>query len=679
MLGFIAALGMILPKSVSGQETNLQGEAWQAPVTVSQQIPWDQVPSQIPSQIPSEVRPSETPRWWDDPAQQMILDRPQWVSFGLDTILLDTLDHSPRIQIVTSQTSMAIEKIVQQDAAFDPRVLFDSRLGRNNDPVGNSLTTGGPPRLIEDSLTASGGIQQTTRRGGLLDVSQEVGLLNSNSTFFDPTHQGNARLSLSLTQPLLARGGQVYNERLLTQARIDGRVSWSEMRGEVETRVSDVIAAYWRLYELRCHYLQTVELLRRGQEIETFLSARMDFDAGEIELAKVRGRVARRMDREVRLRAEIKKQQATLAMLVGSEALTSARGHMEMIPSEVPDYPAIDLNLRDAVQTGIENRPEIRTATAQLESAGLSIRVTRTELQPKLAAVFEAYLAGLNGNRRVLNSWTDQFTQGGPGMAAGLQYELPYGRRAAKAKHREAQHRYRLRSEELREVVQQTQAEIEIALVSVLAAVEGQTTKQRQLETAITEERVLSGRWESIAGDGASAGVVLETLLDAQSRRTDAEKQLVSSQTQYVIALVQLQRAMGTLLTKSGVTPVQDRCDHRVQFITDGSRDAEIERDIDVETEMTMEREITTEIDNSMLLTDPVLIEIPPAENSAESTPANPTQNTPEKSPNDLIRDDITRLVDASWLEEEVMYGGEDDQDLEETQENTKTPTETIK
>ena len=591
----IAALLLLPTSAVIGQEAPVSQPLLDLPLTAADgQFAGGQFAD---DQFVGQTLPGPA-HWWDAKAGKSFMDQPTWVAFGLDTVLLDTLDHSPRIKIVASQASVAIERIVQQDAAFDAKVLFDTRANRDNTPVGNTLTTGGPPRLITEDLTASGGVQRTTRNGGLIDVSQDFGLANSNSTFFSPEQQGNSRLSLSLNQPLLSRSGQFYNERLLAQARIDSRVSWQDMRGEVEGRIAEVAAAYWRLYELRCHYLQTVELLNRGRQIEAFLNARVGFDAGEIELAKIRGRIARRIDREVRLRAEIKKQQAALAALVGSEELTMAMSTMEMIPSDLPNLPIMAWELRDAVQTGIENRPEIRTATAQLEAAALSIRVTRAELEPKLSAVFETYLAGLEGNFRVLDSLTNQFTTGGPGLAAGLQYDLPYGRRAAKSRHREAKHRYQLRSEELREVVLQSQAEIEIALVAVNAAIESQDTKRRLLETAVAEEEILTGRWEALAGDGASVGVVLETLLDAQSRRTDSERELVTTQVEYVVAVVQLQQAMGTLLQQSGATPVQDRSDNSIQFVGEDDRFGRDQRVDSV---------------NDILLMDPTELPVPPS------------------------------------------------------------------
>ncbi len=516
---------------------------------------------------PRVANEAPTLDWWSDRVSASVLDEPRWVTFDLQTVLVDTLSFSPRIKSVSHRTSIALEQIVQQDAAFDPSLLLEKRVGRTNDPVGNSLETGGPPRLIRESFTSRSGIQRRGRHGSEVIMTQELGLLSSNSLFFTPEDQGNARLSLSLTQPLLMRSGQVYNERLLMQARIDSNVSWQDMRAVVEQRVADVIKAYWRLHELRCNLIQQDALLTRGERIEEILIGRNDFDSSRIEMAKAQQRVARRIDRQVQIRAEIEKQQIELATLVGSDALAEAGGELELIPRAAPLFPDFNIELRDAVLQGLENRPEVRAAIEALESAALAIRVTRAELLPELTAVVETYLMGLNGSNDVFGSFVDQFARGGPGVSAGLRYDLPVGRRAARARHREAYHLYQQRSEELREAMQLTRADIETALVTLRTAITQRQTKRRLLLTAIEEETVLTRRWEMMGGDGAAVGTVLENLLDAQQRRTDAEREWTAAQIRYRTSLVDLQRAMGTLLTGEGIEPITACGDSSIEFI----------------------------------------------------------------------------------------------------------------
>ena len=535
-----------------------------APMLATERNPWSLDSEPQPSR---EEASGDSLDWWQTRVAGSLLDHPRWVSFDLKTVLLDALGKSPRIQSVSRRTSVALERIIQQDAAFDATLLLDHQFGRTNDPVGNSLVTGGPPRLIEQSFDTSARLRRTTRRGTELEVGQDLDFLDSNSNFFEPAHQANTRLSLSLTQPLLDRSGRVYNERLLTQARIDGSITWQEMRGEVEQRISDVVAAYWRLYELRCNLTQQRELLRRGREIQVILRARGDFDASQIELAKAQGRVARRVDRLVQLEAEIAKQQVELASLVGARELSESNGTLEMIPHQAMIFPPLTIDLHDAVLQGLENRPEIRAAASELESAALSIRVTRAELVPQLNAVVNTYLAGLRGNNKLIESIGDQFSEGAPGVTAGLVYEMPVGRRAARSRYREAGHLYAQRSEELRETMLTVRAEIESALITTNLALAQQQTRKRLLVAAIEEERVLTRRWQMMGGDGAAVGTVLENLLDAQQRRTDAEREWTAAQTRYLTSLVELQRTMGTLLYREGIQPVRDGGDTTIHFL----------------------------------------------------------------------------------------------------------------
>jgi hypothetical protein len=52
--------------------------------------------------------------------------------------------------------------------------------------------------------------------------------------FFAPNNQGNTRLNLSVTKPLRAGAGKVYNERLIIQARIDSRISLQQARQDIQ-------------------------------------------------------------------------------------------------------------------------------------------------------------------------------------------------------------------------------------------------------------------------------------------------------------------------------------------------------------------------------------------------------------------------------------------------------------
>ena len=70
------------------------------------------------------------------------------------------------------------------------------------------LTTGGPSPWIDTHWTAAAGIRKQGLSGAQVEVSQQVGYEDSNSLYFVPNHQGTARMSITLTQPLYERRGR---------------------------------------------------------------------------------------------------------------------------------------------------------------------------------------------------------------------------------------------------------------------------------------------------------------------------------------------------------------------------------------------------------------------------------------------------------------------------------------
>jgi len=495
-------------------------------------------------------------RWWDEPAAAPMLDEAEWVSFDLDSIVVEALAHNPRIAAVTHRAAIAMERIVQEDAVFDPSVLLESNVGSTSDPVGNTLTTGGPSRLIQDSFNNKAGVVKTTRDGTKIDVSQQAGLLDSNSLFFSPNNQGNTRLNLSVTRPLRAGAGKVYNERLILQARIDSNVTLQQMRTDVQERLAFTMTAYWRLYQTRCHLLQQRSLLERGLEVEKLVVARRGFDSGELEVSKVNSRITRRRDEVIGLERDVKNLQTQLAALVSSESLRPGQP-LEMIPLGAPSCMNIEVNVRDAVITAVSNRTDVRSAALELESASLEMSVTRNELLPQLDAVVGGYLAGLNGLNNVPRSFGDQFSTGRPGVNGGLVYELPYGRRASRSRYRAANQRYAELTERYRESVANTQSEVETATRNLATAIARLETKQQILDAAVKQESLVLGRWESMGPDGQNAALALEDLMDQQERRTQGERDVVASEVEYLLALIELQNSMGTLLTAEGIEPVK--------------------------------------------------------------------------------------------------------------------------
>jgi len=554
----IGFYGLALGTFVCAQELSFPPGTVAPPIAETDHAKTSISPGQI-EMIPVVGQPVDEPslRWWEAYVDKPILASPQWVSFELPTVVVETLRHNPRIAAVTHQSAIAVEQIVQADAIFDPAVLLSSLAGSTSDPVGNSLTTGGPPRLIQDSFANQAGIIKTNRDGTQIDLSQQMGLLNSNSQFFLPGNQGNSRLNLSIVRPLRAGAGQLYNERLVLQARIDSKFTMQQMREDVQDRIATTMVLYWRIYQARCQLIQSRSLLQRGLEIEKIVQSRRNFDSGELEISKVNTRITRRRDALVEKERELRNLQTQLAAIVSSEQLRTETD-LELIPLGTPTVQDVDFMVKDLVINALNNRPDVRTAALDMEAASLKIAITRNELLPKLNAIAGGYVVGLQGQNDVIGSFGDQFSTGRPGVNAGLEYEMPYGRRASRSRNRAAHQLFAEKSERYRERVAQTASEVEIAARNVTTSVTSMKTKQRVLEAASRQEFLVRMRWETLGSDGRHASLVLEDLLEQQEAHTAAQQDVVAAEVGYLLSLIQLQESMGTLLMTEGIesTPV---------------------------------------------------------------------------------------------------------------------------
>ncbi|MEM6690332.1 MAG: TolC family protein [Planctomycetota bacterium] len=515
--------------------------------------------------------PVVTP-WWTSAARQSFWSDSTTQSIPLEEVIVRTLSEEPGVQMELHTIAIARESIIEQDAAFDVKWILDSGLGRTNDPVGNSLVTGGPPRLVERSWDNSASIERLTRRGGQLSISQDAGFLDSNSNFFAPEDQANTRLAVSLVQPILGRGKRAYNERLLIRARLDSNQTEHEAQAAIANRLLAAMETYHQLHAARGRYIQQVALLDRSREVLRWLKSRLEFDVAPLEVSKVEARIRSRQRVLVNLKQQVFRLQIELVQAMGGNELVLGRNATELHP-ETPDIAsAIRTNdqspdVASAVEVALLHRPEIQVATAALQSAALEMRVTKTELTPYLAAVFNGYLSGLRGDQQYFGSFTDQFTRGGPGLSASIQYELPVGRRAARSRHRQAHLRYQLRNEELKQAILQTTSQVQTAMNDWNASMEAMSIRSKTLEFAEEEEQLHRDRWLLHGPDQNQAAITLETLLEAQQRRTDAENQWVMAETDLANAWLRLQLAMGVLLESH---QIQDSPSNDGMILTDG-------------------------------------------------------------------------------------------------------------
>lgn len=494
--------------------------------------------------------------WWQPHLAQPLRSATGHQPVSVQQLVLDTLAYSHRIQALRQPIRVAAEEMVQAQADFDARGFMESRFLDLNDPVGNTLATGGPSRLMEHDWEYKAGVRKKTSYGGTWEASQRIGHKNSNSLFFIPQDQGSAQLVLNFTQPLLNGAGRAYNERLIVLAGIDGHMAKAAFATQLQDHLLIVADAYWQLYYQRGLLLQKRRHLERAEGILQKLQGRVDVDILESQIVRAKAAIATRRTELVRAEAAVRNIEAQLRALTNAPQFQPPQP--ELLPVELPLSKPLQFELGGAIQTALMHRPEIDEAMQRVRAACVRLEMSHTELLPTLSLVVEAYTRGLAGNSAIGAALEREFSRGSPSYSAGLLFETPFYNRAAQSRLRQREAQVQQLMFDFRALVETLSAEVEIAARDVETAQNEVTANYAAMAAVVANVRFLAARWDLLPGDDRSAGLFLEDMLAAQDRLVDEESAFLQSQVEYARSLLRLKRAMGTLLDVQDMPAVTD-------------------------------------------------------------------------------------------------------------------------
>ncbi|MFO0912835.1 MAG: TolC family protein [Pirellulales bacterium] len=489
----------------------------------------------------------ESLTWWDGTIRSPLGYAPEAQAVAVEDLLIRALQYSARIQVASDIPLIREQAITVADAAFDWRTFVDTRWDDLSDPVGNQLTTGGPPRYRSETWSTAAGVRRRNTVGGEFEVSQRLGYQNTNSVFFVPKYQGNTRLTLSYTQPLLRGAGRMYNTSLTVLATIDTDIGMDEFSRQLQERLLEITRAYWSLYVERGAYFQKKRLYERAAQIQTELEHRSSLGTLKSQLVRARAAVEARKSDLLRAELAIKNAESKLRALVNDPRLGDAVT-MELVPMELPALEPMATDMSASVTMALRSRPEVLQAMREVQASSVRLNVAKNELLPMLNVVLMTYAAGLQGDFDIGQAWLDQFSVGEPGYGVGLQYEFPIWNRAAQARHRQRLLEMRQLESSFRETAERIKAEVEIAVRDLDTSYREIAMKRSALEARRSAVDYLYERWKALPEDESSTGLLLENLLDAQDRLAAAEFEYLASAVSLSLAHMTYKRATGILL-----------------------------------------------------------------------------------------------------------------------------------
>lgn len=534
----------------SAPDAGLHDVAKNASPPIIRDIRFEKLPSEKPGRPLAVAVKDDLPRpWWSPEAKKQLSSNVKKTRrYSLDKLIMLALEHSAQIQVDSDLPLIRETAIVEADSEFDWTLFLETKWRDASDPVGSTLTVGGTGRRFRDhQWTSNSGFRRKNRLGGNIEIGQQLGHQDNNSSFFSPKNQGTARLTMSYTQPLLRNAGRVYNESLTVMARIDSDIATEEFTRKLQDQLFEVARAYWGLQLERAALLQKTRLFNATDEIVRKIESRQEIDSYQSQLIRARAALAARQSDLIRATQAVRNAESRIRALVNAPEFDNY-DTIEIIPVDDPTVSLVDYKEAESVESALQNRPEVIQALEQIRAASVRLQMSENEILPALNLVMESYVAGLQGRSNIPQAWVDQFSVGEPGYSAGIQYEIPINNRYARARLQRRQYELRQIQNQMRVATEKVKLEVLVAVREVDTSYREMKARFQAMQAAVRNRDYIRQRWELLPGEDRSASLVFDDLLRAQKAVADAEYEFAKSQITYNLALVNVKRSTGELL-----------------------------------------------------------------------------------------------------------------------------------
>jgi len=368
------------------------------------------------------------------------------MDLSLDTAMQIALENNLDLRAARMSPQAVDYQLTGARAAFNPRIT--SSYAYNNAQTANNSTLEGSANVSNLSQRFNGGVSQLMPwYGGTVTASfnNTRSTTNSTTSLFNPNYQSN--LSVNYTQPLLA-GFKIDNTRnQLRTLAVTRQVADLTLLSTIENTKANVRTAYWNLRQA----IEQIEIQRRALDLarRLFEDNRVKVEIGTlapIDTVQPEAQVA--TAEQGLLNAEItwKTAQLSLKRLLANGPDDDIY-RATINPTETPALSISSVDIEGAVARATAERTDVLTSRKNIESAQLTLEVTRNQTKPQLDLTGGYSVAGQGGSKlfqgnRLPGGVGDAFGQvfglDYPNWNFGFNFTYPLGMAQAKANYARA-------------------------------------------------------------------------------------------------------------------------------------------------------------------------------------------------------------------------------------------------
>lgn len=540
----------------------------------------DALPSGAPTPTPSEniiiggdirepVFPSSLPRPLPAPPNlsRLGVTSDNTLTLTLNEAIRRALENNNDIEVARNDVRFAETTLRAFQGVYDP--VFAYRPGVNYSIRSQQSSLGGGSEVSTRDISGDTSLNKLFSRGGgnySFFFNNNRRTTNSSFNQLNPVYSASA--GVTFTQPLWRNRSIDDNRRQIRIQRKRLEQSDADFRRRTIEIIAQVQRAYWDLvFALRDQQNQlanlnlTRESLRR---VEAQISAGA---VAPLERAEVQTELANRESFVLTATQSISVAENNLKQLILRDT-QAPEWSAQLTPTDQPSFDSTPVNLNDALTEARGNRPELRRLNLQRDINSIDIQYFKNQAQPRIdleATIATNGLSGtpqapvcapgtpnnvlcvpanlVGGYGQTLRNLTNFDTRD---VVVGINIQIPLRNRTARANLAGAN-------------IQRTQLEASTRLQEQFIEVEVRNSAQA-VETS--RQRVISARAArqnaelQLQGEQRLYQVGRSTtflLFQRENALTNARNLELRAETDYNIALADLQRATSTTLRANNV------------------------------------------------------------------------------------------------------------------------------
>ena len=470
------------------------------------------------------------------------------VELTLERAIASAIDRNLAIQESRLQPAISAEELIAAQAIFDFVLFGNVDLTKTDEPQFVPLITGfplGTAFAASETYRFETGVRKQLELGTEFFASTDLTRFRNNApgiTFTpDPAYTGAVRVGVN--QPLLRGFGTSVNTATIRIARNQRQRSVSQVESDLQALVADTEGAYWNLVQSWRNLAIAEWLLDVGVAVRETLALRRELDVTSAQYADAVARVEQRRADVIRRQRLVRAASDTLKRTINDPQLTVS-SEAVLFPLDETSESPITYNLREAILTALDKRPEIRQAALNIDDAAIRQEVARIDQLPLLDASAQMAWFGLDDDAG------SAYSELGEGdfidYILGLSFEYPLGNRGAEATYRAARLRRSAAAISYLRTAQNVIVEVKSALRNVITNYE-LIEATRAFRVAQAENlRALLVQEETLVG---LTPEFLNLKFQRQETLAEARREEEAAMVNFDTALAELYRAMGVGLT----------------------------------------------------------------------------------------------------------------------------------